>query len=499
MTADADTTSSAPEVGTSPAAAAATVRQTVEGDAPPPTRVAGSALAAIEGSLRSLRCWTLVLDDDPTGTQTVQGVPVLMPNWPDADLEWATEQPGSTTTFALTNSRSHDEATAARITYDVVRRAARIAARKDLRLRVISRSDSTLRGHFRAEVDAAHRALTATGHEDHGTVFVPAFLEAGRMTANDIQWVRGEAGFMPAADTEFARDGTFGYTEPDLRSWVAARLDRRNSISGSISLHDLRAADGVARAGAKIAALAAGQVLIANAAHPSDLEVLMLGLLQQQRTGRNPVIRSGPSFVRLCAGQRPSEPVPTRRFRPAAGGARHGLVVVGSHTALTNAQLHHAVGRHQLKIVELDAAAVVGHGPHTRDSEIARCRDQVLQSLRHETVILQTSREVLTEGRGTPLRTSGAVADALVQVVALVSAATRLRFLVAKGGITSSDMATRALRTRRAMVIGQMLPGMIPVWELLDGQAPGMPYVVFPGNVGADDSLSVVLDKVATP
>lgn len=472
-----------------------TVRQVADVDASPPTHVAGSSLENIRDSLRSLRSWTLVLDDDPTGTQTVRGLIVLLPDCTDTDLAWAADQPGRTT-FALTNSRSHDASTAERLTHDLVCRALRISAQKDLRLRVVSRSDSTLRGHFRPEVEAAHRALVETGQEGHGTVFVPSFLEAGRVTADDIQWVKGEGGFLPAAHTEFARDETFGYTEKDLRSWVAAQLQRPDAVPTSLSLNDLRSSDGVMRVSTKIAALTAGQVLIANATHPSDLEVLMLGLLQQQSAGRNPVIRSGPSFVRLCAGQPPSAPVPAETFQVTPGTINNGLVVVGSHTTLTNAQLDHAIRGHPLRVVRLEASAVVDPDPQVGASELARCGDEVLRLLRYETVVLRTSRVVLIQGRRTPLLTNMAVADALVEVVARVARATMLRFLVAKGGITSSDMATRALQVRRAVVTGQMLPGIIPVWELLDGLAPGMPYVVFPGNVGADDALSIILDKV---
>ena len=61
--------------------------------------------------------------------------------------------------------------------------------------------------------------------------------------------------------------------------------------------------------------------------------------------------------------------------------------------------------------------------------------------------------------------------------------------MVSKGGITSSVLATDALNVRRAQVLGQILPG-VPVWQLgPEARYPGMPYVVFPGNVGGPDAL----------
>jgi uncharacterized protein YgbK (DUF1537 family) len=97
-----------------------------------------------------------------------------------------------------------------------------------------------------------------------------------------------------------------------------------------------------------------------------------------------------------------------------------------------------------------------------------------------------------------PLITSRAVAAALARTVGDIAASTPLRFLVAKGGITSSDMATRALGATRAVVAGQMFPGLVPLWRLTDGRQPDLPYVVFPGNVGADDALAQVLHRLTS-
>lgn len=436
-------------------------------------------------------CWTLVLDDDPTGTQTVRDVPVLTADWSEGQLDWASGHP-SRTTFVLTNSRSLDGATAERLTYEIVTSAAHVARRNGQRLRVVSRSDSTLRGHFSIEVTAAHRALRAAGMPAHGTVFVPAFLEAGRMTARDIQWVSTPEGFVPAARTEFANDKTFGFDEENLSDWIVAR-NGATARPLSLSLEASRADDGVAKVGELISTLAGDQVLIANAVRSSDLEVLMLGLLDQEDAGHSSVIRSGPSFVRLCAAQAASEPIDPAEL--GDGSAPYGLVVVGSHTDLTNAQVEHARQNHDLLAVVLDAVKIVGDAG-AAGAETARCIDAVIDGLTTGEVVLSTSRDVLTQGRETPLKTSAAIADALVAVVRQVASTTRPRFLIAKGGITSSDMAVRALGVHRAMVLGQMLPGTIPLWELLDGLIPELPYVVFPGNVGAPDALTHVLTKV---
>jgi len=65
------------------------------------------------------------------------------------------------------------------------------------------------------------------------------------------------------------------------------------------------------------------------------------------------------------------------------------------------------------------------------------------------------------------------------------------RWLIAKGGITSSDIATRAL--------GQALPG-VPVWRAeAESKWPGLAYIVFPGNVGGTDALAKLVGSLSTP
>lgn len=64
------------------------------------------------------------------------------------------------------------------------------------------------------------------------------------------------------------------------------------------------------------------------------------------------------------------------------------------------------------------------------------------------------------------------------------------RYLIGKGGITSSDLDSEALGVRKAQVFGQIIPG-VPVWRLgKESKYPGLPYIVFPGNVGDADALA---------
>ena len=51
---------------------------------------------------------------------------------------------------------------------------------------------------------------------------------------------------------------------------------------------------------------------------------------------------------------------------------------------------------------------------------------------------------------------------------------------------------------KRARVLGQLLPG-VPVWELGDEtKFPGLPYIVFPGNVGGPTALVEAVERLAS-
>lgn len=71
-------------------------------------------------------------------------------------------------------------------------------------------------------------------------------------------------------------------------------------------------------------------------------------------------------------------------------------------------------------------------------------------------------------------------------------------FIIGKGGITSSEIGTKALKVKKALVLGQVLKG-IPVW-LTDSESkfPNMPYVIFPGNVGDENALFDVVSLLKT-
>jgi uncharacterized protein YgbK (DUF1537 family) len=460
----------------------------------PPVRVEPDARGRIRRALADAGRRVAVLDDDPTGSQTVHGVDVVTVFEPD-ELAAGLASAGSTC-FVLTNTRSLPEAEAAALTAGVGRMLFELAARLGAPVDVVSRSDSTLRGHVIAEVralDAARRQVTGRGFD--GVLLVPAYFEAGRFTAGNLHWARVGDEVLPASETEFARDPSFGYASADLREFVAEKS------GGTIAPADVRTIThddirrgGPGRVAELLAGVTGGAFVAVNATEYADLDVVVLGLLEAEAAGRSFLCRSGPSLVQSLAGLDPRAPLAAADIWPAGRPGGHGLVVVGSHVGLTNRQVAAARRLGGLTEVELDAAAVAD--PARRDAQVAEAAQRVGAALADADVLLVTSRRLLRgpDAAGS-LAISRRVSAAVSQVVRGALAA-RPAWVLAKGGITAHDVAVRGLGIRRARVLGQLLPGMVSAFRPVDAapQAAGTPYVVFAGNVGDETTLAAVVE-----
>ncbi|WP_033289749.1 four-carbon acid sugar kinase family protein [Amycolatopsis jejuensis] len=417
----------------------------------------------------------VVLDDDPTGTQTVADVPVIT-GWSGADVRWGVRHPAC---YVLTNTRSLPAREAADRNREVVR-ALRTAGRDIV---VASRSDSTLRGHFPLETDVLADEL---GPID-GVVLAPAYVEAGRVTLGATHWMRTPAGLVPVGETEFARDATFGYHSSDLREWVAEKTAGRIKPDQvlAVGIEDVRLG-GPDHVAGLLSTLRDRQPVVVDAVCDDDLRVLALAIVRAEAAGTRLLYRVGPSFVRARIGQAARDPLPG----PESTG--HGLIVAGSHVDLTTRQLAELRKLDGVREIELSAPAVLD--PGTRGGHIADVAAAAAKALQHGDVVIRTSREVVRGNDG--LAIAREVSSALVETVTATAQAQRPAFVIAKGGITSSDIATESLGIRRAIARGTLLPGIVSLWEPVGGPFAGMPYVVFAGNVGDEHSLAAVVEKL---
>lgn len=444
----------------------------------------------------------VVLDDDPTGTQSVAGIPILT-EWTVTDLRWAFAQPVPAF-FVLTNTRSLTEDQAGVRNRNVISALVEAARLENERFVIASRSDSTLRGHYPFETDViADELRNAGGPTVDGVVIAPAYLDAGRFTINGVHWLQASDGLLPVGLSEFAKDPAFGFRSSDLREYVEEKTQGRWNAGDvrAITLAELRSGS-LATVTATLMSLEGGAPVVADAVAEDDLRLLALAIMDAEAAGKTFLYRIGPTFVRARAGLEPRPALSPAELAVISGrgpapaglsaGLRHGLIVAGSHVGQTTRQLAELVRLEHITQLELDVRQALDESsrPAVTDALAAAAVDALAES----DVLIKTSRTVVTgAGASANLAIAQSVSDALVTVVRGVVSRARPAWIVAKGGITSSEIATGGLGVRRAWVRGTLLPGIVSLWEPLDSQVPGMPYVVFAGNVGADDSLAAVV------
>ncbi len=418
-----------------------------------------TSAARVRKALASARRVFIVLDDDPTGTQSVADLPVLT-DWSPEALEWALTQ-GRPAVYVMTNSRSLDPDDAAR----------------------------------------RNREVAAADRRVDGIVIVPAFGDAGRITVGGVHYAGSVAdGFTPVGESEFAGDATFGYRSSRLAEWVQEKSGGELPASSviEISLAELRTDLGAVAA--RLRSAGSEQPIVSDIVDENDLRRLSLAVQQAEDAGSRFIYRVGPPFVRARIGQEVHPPLDhddlvAIRQGGLAENSVGGLVVVGSHVQQTTRQLEALRAIDKPTEVEIDVPVVLTSG---RDGHLDAIVDQVLAELPRGNVVVRTSRTRVTgSDAADSLAIARAVSDAVVEVVQRVLAGYPPRFVIAKGGITSSDVAARGLGMTRAFVRGPMLPGIVSLWEPVAGPACGIPYIVFAGNVGDENSLAEVVDKLS--
>ncbi|WP_010203978.1 four-carbon acid sugar kinase family protein [Salinibacterium sp. PAMC 21357] len=433
----------------------------------------------------------IVLDDDPTGTQSVADLPVLT-QWQPQDFRWAFDL-RVPAIYVLTNTRGLSADEAAERNRQVVTNATK--ASKGTPLAFVSRGDSTLRGHFPLETDViAQTSQRLNAVKVDGIVIVLAFPEAGRLTIDGVHYMRSLSDELtPVADTEFARDATFGFSHSRIADYVDEKSAGRVPATSVIEINLAVVRAGSLAIADALEAATEGAHVAVDAVTENDLRMLALGLAESERRGKNFVYRAGPPFVRARIGQAVRAPLTSAEVfgkKDVVHGG--GLIVVGSHVSTTTRQLSHLKENHASAfVVELNVEKLLStQSPAEASGYLDLVVDQIVNALTDADVILHTSRTVVRTNDPTrSLEIARTVSAAVVDVVQRILARARPRFVIAKGGITSSDVATHGLAIRHAIVRGPLLPGIVSVWEPVGGPAMGIPYVVFAGNVGDDYSL----------
>jgi len=419
----------------------------------------------------------IVLDDDPTGSQTVHSC-LLLTRWDVATLKAALID-SAPLFFVLTNTRGMDAARAAAVTREVCVNLKAALAEYSGPVLFVSRSDSTLRGHYPVETDVMNEVL---GPFD-ATLLTPAFFEGGRITRDGTHYLMVDGRPVATHETEFARDSVFGYTTSYLPAYVAEKTAGRVPARDVhvLSLAALRAGE----ADAWLAGLAGNAVGAIDGETPEDYVRFADAVLKAAANGKRLLFRSAASLLTALA-KLPPQPVPAEAFAKLVRDGRPGAVVVGSHVAKTTAQLTQLLKQRGTVGLPLDVARLPAGRETLADELAASIAHAHAQGL---TPVVFTSRsERRFASTAERLAFGEAVSATLMDIVRGLPPT--LGFLISKGGITSNDVLSSGLALATSRVLGQILPGVTVVQTPADHRLPHMPVVIFPGNVGGDDALA---------
>ncbi|MCM3789754.1 hydroxyacid dehydrogenase [Domibacillus indicus] len=435
----------------------------------------------------------IVLDDDPTGVQTVHGISVYT-DWSPESIEAGFAEENAMF-FILTNSRGFTAAQTEQAHTEIATTVQKTAEKFRKEFIIISRGDSTLRGHYPLETEVLKNTIESQSDAAFdGEVIMPFFKEGGRFTIENIHYVQDEHQLVPAGETEFAKDRTFGYRSSHLGEWAEEKSAGAFKASNAVylSLEDIRALH-IDRLVQQLMTVENFNKVIVNAVDYIDAKVVVIALVRAMKAGKHFMFRSAAALTKIIGGVS-DRGLLTKEELIKEESNYGGLIMIGSHVKKTTEQFETLKTCDFIEFIEFNVHLVLQ--PEEFQAEIQRVIETSERLIRAgQTVAVYTKRERLDLGENKQeeeLKLSVQISDAVTSIVKRLSV--RPRFLIAKGGITSSDIGTNGLGVKRAVVAGQIKPGIPVWWTGNESKFPGMAYVIFPGNVGTKTTLKEVAE-----
>lgn len=440
----------------------------------------------------------IVLDDDPTGVQTVNDIFVL--------TDWSNKYIGEIFKsddhlfYILTNSRSMSSEETIITHKEIARNIADVSNQTGKRFILISRSDSTLRGYYPLEIDTLRSTLEKLLKKNYThQIIIPAFFEGGRYTYLDVHWVKEGKYLIPCSQTEFSDDPIFKYRNSNLKKWIEEKTGKRITAPEvrSITLEDIRNG-GPAVVKNKLLKNQ-NRVFIVNAVNYRDLEIFTYGCILAEKEGIAPIFRTAASFVKTRGAIKDIGLLSHGKIYKTCNNfkkKKKGIIIVGSFVNRTTEQLNYIIKRSPVEIqpIELNVENLFSD----RHFEIDKIVSNAKESLKLDgTPLIFTSRKIKKDKYDKTF-ISSSISKSLVDIAAKIISAypASLDFIITKGGITSSDIATKAFKVKKALVLGQIYPG-IPVLKVrYPGLLDDLPLIIFPGNVGNKETLFEIFKKL---
>lgn len=439
--------------------------------------------------LKNLNRKIIVLDDDPTGVQTVHDVSVYT-DWDKSSIEQGFDEENSMF-FILTNSRGFTVAQTTEVHKEISKNIVDISQKVNQDFIIISRSDSTMRGHYPLETNLLKNEVEKlSGKLFDGEIIMPFFKEGGRFTIDNVHYVKEGEMLVPAGMTEFAKDKSFGYKSSDIGEWCEEKTNGEYKSSDMIyvSLEELRSLN-IDSITEKLKMAKNFNKIIVNAIDYVDVKVFTIAFIRAVNSGKEFIFRSAAAITKVLGGVSDKELL-TKEELVLKDNTNGGIILVGSHVNKTTQQLEELKNcKHPIEFIEFNQHLVLQE--NGLKNEVKRVIQVVEEKITNgKTVAVYTRRERFdldTNDKDKQLMVSVEISDAVTSIVGMLNV--RPNFIIAKGGITSSDVGTKALKVKKATVMGQIKPG-IPVWMTgEESKFPNMPYIIFPGNVGEVSTL----------
>ena len=429
----------------------------------------------------------IVLDDDPTGSQTVHSCLLLL-KW-DVPTLLLGLQADSPIFFVLTNTRSLTPQAAAAVTTEVCQNLKQALALSNIdNFLLVSRSDSTLRGHYPLETNVIAEQL---GPFD-AHFLTPAFFEGGRITVDSTHYIESAGRRIPTHETEFARDSVFAYSSSYLPSYVEEKTEGAITADEVVRLTLPEIRKGTFD---QLMVLEHNRCVAVDGEGASDFNQFAADLLAASAQGKRFLFRSAAGLLSALAAL-PPQPTPATKMSQTVRGPL-GAVIVGSHVKKTTQQLLQLLKQPTTVGIEVDVTQIKADNAQSVDTLLkdilARVHAAHAQS---KTPVIYTSREELTFADKARRLAFGESVSALLMAV-VQSLPQSLGFLISKGGITSNDILSKGLSLTSVKLLGQVVPGVSVVTTPSDHALfPNLPVVLFPGNVGDENALALAYQRL---
>lgn len=452
----------------------------------------------------------IVLDDDPTGVQTVHDV-IVITEWSKKSLNNLFESENDIF-YILTNSRSMSEKKTGTIHKKIAENISEISKKTRKDFIIISRGDSTLRGHYPLETNILKSTFSRNLNINYThVIIIPAFFEGGRYTFNDVHWVKENDSLIPCSKTEFSKDPQFGYKNSNLKEWIEEKTKKNITADNvlSISIKDIR--EGGPYKIKKILTGNLNKTVIINSIDYKDLEVFTYGCILAEKDGIVPIFRTAASFVKIRGAIEDKEILTSAdifsiKDKIVKGKIKNriGLVIVGSFVRKSTEQLDLFLknGKNILPLI-LNIDKIL-NGSEDETERITKLAVNALNI--NKTPIIYTPREFEGQKEGERkvlantknINISSVISNYLVTIVKKIIAGSKIKidYILTKGGITSSEIITKTLGIREALVLGQLYPGIPVLKVFIPEKFVNLAIIIFPGNVGNQDTLLEIYNKI---